>query len=835
MWPLLPKLFAALLCAGLFGAALYFPFNPIALAGALLAYATLLWFRPNAWLFVVPALLPVLDLAPWTGWFFLDELDLLLLTTAAFGYVRIRSDDRSAALPGSFSWSLGVVLASALISAAIGLLPWTPLDANAFSNYSSHFNSLRVAKGFVWAVVLLPLVRRAAGPDLVGLARYFVPGMLLGLASACLAVTWERVVFPGLLNFASDYRPTAPFSAMHTGGAALDAYLALSFPFVAAWLLGARRRSRQVLALLLALLGCYAGLTTFSRDMYLAYGTSGALLLALLLLRHAREGRLGVARLTGAVAVLALLAFALHRVFASSGYRGLACALMLLMAAFILGGAPRRLTHRSLFVASAVLLATLTGLLAPLLDKGAYFGFGSAAAVFALGGLGMLATQHSDRGLALAAGAFPSLALGAILVARHWGGAEAMADAAILAVLAVGGLTVNRLRTSPLVSIDRNSLTAACLCAIAFATVIPVSSSYYLGSRFATVGDDLSVRVRHWTEAIEMMDPDLGTSLFGMGLGRYPEAYAWRNTHNELPGVFSYEHEGGNLFLRLGAPLYEIGYGEVLRLLQHTGVEPGKAYRLGLDLRVAHPGDGVAIALCERWLLYPQNCVGAQLRKTGAAAAAGWVHYESELNAGTLGARGLLAAPVQLEIAVQGANALVDVDNLSLRESDSGAELLRNGTFSQASNYWFFSSDRNHFPWHIKNFAVNTFFEQGWIGVAAVAILLLFLCADLVSRALHGDIFAAICLAALAGFLVVGMFDSLFDVPRLTLLFFLVAFAAAMRPAKVPTGNGVGAGRRRRVRREAVPEPEPSETPPIAPRQSFESTGPQAEKSSNAP
>jgi hypothetical protein len=35
---------------------------------------------------------------------------------------------------------------------------------------------------------------------------------------------------PGLTNFASDYRTSALFWEMHVGGAALDAWLMLSFP-----------------------------------------------------------------------------------------------------------------------------------------------------------------------------------------------------------------------------------------------------------------------------------------------------------------------------------------------------------------------------------------------------------------------------------------------------------------------------------------------------------------------------------------------------------------------------------------------------------------------------
>jgi hypothetical protein len=826
MRPLLPKLFAVVLLAALGAAALYFPINKIALAIALIAYGALLWRRPDAWLLVVPALLPVLDLAPLTGWFYLDELDLVLLATAACGYARIGRDGRPAALPAFFRWSLTLFAVSFAISAVIGLLPLSPLDANAFSNYSSHFNSLRVAKGLAWALVLLPLLRRAAGPDLSQLARYFIPGMLLGLAGACLAVGWERLLFPGLLNFASDYRPTATFSAMHTGGAALDAYLAISFPFVAAWLLGATSRWKLALALLLLLLGCYAGLTIFSRDIYLAYGVSGAIVLALLLTRRARQGRLRAATALGATALLAVAAVALVQVFASGGYRSLACALVLLTAAVIVAGAAARLNKLALCAGCALGLAAMVVVLALSLDKGVYIGFMLCAATFACGSLLLLSPDggRAAQGLALAAGAFPALALGSCLVASHWGGPRALLDAAILAALAGAALVANRRMARPFLRLNRGSVTLTFFCAIVLATVIPVSSSYYLGARFATVGDDLGVRMRHWSEALDIMDPGTGTSLFGMGLGRYPEAYAWKNTHNELPAVYRYENEAGNLFLRLGAPQYAIGYGEVLRLLQHADVKAGGTYRLGVDVRHARAGAAISIALCERWMLYPQNCAEAPLQLSGASGA--WHRYEVEIRAGALGA-GLLAPPVQLEVSIAGAGT-VDVDNLSLREAGGGAELLRNRDFSDANDYWFFSSDRNHFPWHVKNFAVNTFFEQGWLGLATMAVLLLYLCAELATRALQGEATAGIYLAALAGFLTVGAFDSLFDVPRLTLLFFLVLSAAVMRPAKVPAAHG-GSGRRR-VRRESAEAGSPSSQDqlPAAPPK-------QAEKSSNAP
>ena len=45
---------------------------------------------------------------------------------------------------------------------------------------------------------------------------------------------------------------------------------------------------------------------------------------------------------------------------------------------------------------------------------------------------------------------------------------------------------------------------------------------------------------------------------------------------------------------------------------------------------------------------------------------------------------------------------------------------------------------------------------------------------------------AAAMLAALAGFMVIGVFDSLLDVPRIALLFYMLLLCALLRPATPP-------------------------------------------------
>ena len=63
-----------------------------AAALVLLAFATLLGAcSTTAWLLVVPACLPFLQFAPWTGWLIFDEFDLLLLGTLAGGFISDRA------------------------------------------------------------------------------------------------------------------------------------------------------------------------------------------------------------------------------------------------------------------------------------------------------------------------------------------------------------------------------------------------------------------------------------------------------------------------------------------------------------------------------------------------------------------------------------------------------------------------------------------------------------------------------------------------------------------------------------------------------------------------
>lgn len=287
-----------------------FPFGSLALALGLLLYAALLWRAPRLMWVAIPIALPLLDLAPWSGRFYLDEFDYLLITSLIIGFVR------TPPLPSDFPRDriAQAVVTLLVLAFAIGtlrsLLPWQWPDLNSFSNYYSPWNALRHAKGVLWAVLLWRLHARfaAAGHDVRPL---FAAGMVVGLAGVVAVVVWERAIFPGLFNFADVYRVTGPFSAMHVGGAEIETFITMATPFAVLLLIEARSLAVRIAAAVVILGATYALMVTFSRAGYAAFALALGIAGVLAARRH-WQGVAGFRRaaLPGAVVVACGLAIA---------------------------------------------------------------------------------------------------------------------------------------------------------------------------------------------------------------------------------------------------------------------------------------------------------------------------------------------------------------------------------------------------------------------------------------------------------------------------------------------------------------------------------------------
>ena len=747
-------------------------------AAALAAYAALLWVKPASWLFAVPALLPVLDFSAWTGWFYVRESDFLVLATLAVGYWRIVPGSSGRSLPLAATVLLVLLTCSYAFSAYVGLGGFPAVDANSFASYQSPFNSVRILLGFAWAMLLLPLLTRSLGENGINLRRYFFPGMLLGLGLAGLVVLWERLAFTGLTDFSSDYRVTGSFSDMHVGGAALDGYLMLTLPFAAVWALKGRNPAGIAAASVAFVLGTYATLVTFSRSTHLAFALCMSVVLFVFLRGSgAGKGPGGARMFTAAVASL-LLAYVLVRVFATGGYRTLAAALGMLAAAFFAGTTEfRNWPGRSVAV-SATLLCGATVALMAWWPRSIYLSY--SAALLLLGAGLMLFWVDRDRRLAtaMALTSFPWLCVGTVLVAWHWGGAAAVPDALLAATTTICLIGYNNFAPRPLWTLSKSNVAAAVLVAVALALAIPVTGNYFMKSRFATVSQDIAGRSSHWRDALEMIDPGWVAGAFGMGLGSFPRNYFWRNSKGEIPGVQVYRSEGDNTFLRLGGPRTEGGYGEALRVFQLIELEPGRSYRLSFDARSNSKDAVMDAAICEKWLIYRLACGRDPL--ASRVLQGEWQHFNRAVHSGERGEmRWFGRRTAHFAIAIERSGTIVDIDNVALLD-DAGRNLLRNGDFSEGHAWWYFSSDHHHLPWHAKNVLLHVLFEQGWFGVAMISLLVLYALREFARRALRGDLLAAAPLAALVGFLAVGTIDSLLDVPRLTLLFYLLVFLSLL-------------------------------------------------------
>jgi hypothetical protein len=575
-------------------------------------------------------LLPSLDLATASGWYFVDEVDLILLITVGVALLRPAAGAPSVPLPRRAVVVLVLFAVSYAVATLRGLLPLGPLDLNALSNPYGSFESLRAAKGVMWGFALLPLLQRAfASPEKAG--RHLVTGITLGLLFAGAVVFHERLVFTGLLDFSSDFRATGAFSGMNTGGAEIEAYLVMALPFA---LLALTQRGRWYVGALgfaALVLGAYALLVTFARGGYAA-GAVGLVMTAVGLLvarRHGRSGR------------------------------------------------------------------------------------------------------------------------------RSWG--------RLAGVAVTGGVIV-------------------------LLVVVAVTGPYMAG-RFAGTAGDLQTRWSHWGDAIAMMDEGWATSLFGMGVGRFPETYFWKTERGDRPGTFAFVEERGNRFLRLGA-------GDPLYLRQKVAVQPHTNYRLSFDARSGEPGMKINVFLCEQTLLYSARCKtqsfvtgqhlppgrsfteGASLTKVPGAN--GWQPLEAAVDSGEVGSGSWLARrPVYLGLNYPAGESAVEIDNVRL-VSPAGANLLRNGDLERGFDYWFFAVD-GHLAWHVKSLWVAVLFEQGWVGVLVFGTLLAYAAWRLATSIRRGSRVAVAILSALSALLVAGLLESPLDFPRVALVFFLLLLAGIVR------------------------------------------------------
>lgn len=754
---------------------------PLGAAGTIAGFLVTLLIAARfetAWLVLLPALLPIIGLAPWTGWITFEEFDMLVLALAAGGYGRLVWQSQASAKTGSRSLGQWVVLLLLLMFAASVLAAMVRGFDDAggfgfgwFQGYHEPMNSVRLAKPFFLAFLLLPLWLHAQRQQPARANAALALGLTLGLAAAALATVWERAAFTDLLNFSADYRTTALFWEMHVGGAALDGFLALTVPFAVAAVLAARTPWRWGLAAGVLALAAYACLTTFSRGVYLAMPVG---LLVFWGLQRA-QGLPGTGWWRG-VALVAGFGLGAAWMFPTSGYRGMLALWGTVVLMLPLVPLLRQFGRMqwALGVVAGALLTLVTFAMVWLVPKGAYVAWALIALLTAaLLWLGQRNGAASiGRGArAMAWGGFLATLASSLAVASHWGESAGLRDAVpvLLAVLGVCVLaSVWRRPTWP-VALRQQAGAAGAMAVVAMLVGV-MGGGAYMGDRFATGSQDLVARLAHWQLGRSMLVTPADVWL-GKGLGRFASNYFLVGNPQQRPGDYRLTNDTGNAYLSLTGGL-QVG-AEMLRVSQRVA-PPGQQAVVTARAQASRDVN-LSFEICEKHLLYRGGCMAQTVRVKGAPGM--WQDLRLTLQGSV--SRGVWYAPRLLvfSVGVNSTGGKVSLDNLALTAAD-GQPMLANGDFSDDLAHWFFTSDRNHLPWHIKSLLMNVWFDQGALGLALWMVLLTVALWRLSLGPARGHPLAPALAAALASFVVVGLFDSLLDVPRVAWLYYFLLLVA---------------------------------------------------------
>lgn len=751
--------FAALcLFASAYGLALY-PFARTELAAGLVVYTAAILWRPVLTLVLLPLLLTLLNLAPWSGSLLLEEYDLFVLANIGALLLR-RHYSLSVDLGRDQRVLLVLLILSYAISLCRGLVQISQAELTTVFTYDNPANALRVAKGFFWALLFLPAISALWRRDPFQAAAYVAWGFALsGLAIGLVAV-WERGVFAALsetrspyavlaamLDFTTRYRITGMFSEMHVGGEFIDGFIAIVWPFGLILALHARRSLPRIAAVASVLAVAYAAVCTFSRVTYAAVGL-GILVFLLLFLRGWLARTAANQRSSGLSTVLinvtALLAAII--VYPRGGVVGLYVALASWAVAVMIG---HMIWHRSPIAKySAVLLGVL------------------AAAAMAYR---MSTTRWAENPIEFSL--FVAGALAAALVASGVGLGRQL------------GTVITRGRVLALIALVAGSLAIAA----------PAAFGYRMEVRFAASVVDLPFRVQHWRNVVSLTAQDVLTRLFGMGLGQFPYTYIGSRVAAK-ENFYDLRVDNGNRYLTLTE-------GGQLRFTQRISLSANSDQVLTLKLRSVSESYMFRLRLCRRHILPAReddpDCLVylMDLIDTGGQ----WQEMHWRFNTGSLGDSEVFGRhPLTLEISnLRNCDrrfmptAIVDVDDIVVRDA-AGRDAVRNGDFTAGLERWFPYSDWGHLRWHVKNTWVAIYFDQGLLGVIGFGGFVLALLAGTVRRVWRHDHWHESTLASagqfsLISFLVLTLFASPFDAPRITLMTYFLFFAIAV-------DLGVGAG-----------------------------------------
>ncbi|MCT6699045.1 hypothetical protein [Rheinheimera sp. 4Y26] len=750
------------------------------------ATAMFCYVKPFYALATVLAVFPWFSFAPWTGWLVVEEFDILVLVFAAAVCLRQflqplhvfpcpdRADYR-------FN-SKGVLLLLAFFmiggySFWYGLTQAGDFSWRFFTNYQTAENALRTGKSLLLALVFVVAWYALARSDKHKLYLALVYGMSIGLAFAVFGCIYERYIFTGLSNMSTDYRTTAWFWEMHLGGAALDGYLAVTIPFaLALWPITKAHWARGLLILFYTLI-LYAVITTFSRAVYAAVPLAVCVMLAAM--QHQTQVMAWRSiKVRVLVAFTVLAAVGTFYVFPEGGYRASLAYVAVIILIYWSWPFLSGITYRSWFSSMVLGLALLWPLLSfAAIDKLPYIAFflsSSFAFMLLFWAYFREKPKHFSVVLLLIVitlNFIPSISF-------YWNKSHEYGQSLAMSIVLYAVFTLFYLlcKKVHLFKVQLNVVEVGAGSALLLITTLVFAmfmSSSYIDQRFSSVDRDLFGRFDHWQQASDIQQK-MGGLWTGSGTGRFVNATYWHGPEKERISSFQLVQDKGDnvLFMHTGNHMH--GYGEVLRITQQVFTPAG---RPTLTFRAKSTKDtSLSAELCEKQLLYHGSCISGS---TKIDVDTDWKNYQIKLNRGDLHTSDWgQVRHLMFMLYVGKPDTKILLDDVQLVD-EHGRSMIKNGQFSQDMAFWFFTSDRNHMPYHLKNLLMHVFFEQGVIGLAVTLLLTGYVLArTLFGRSQQHPLAPAIA-ASIAGLMVIGFFDSVVDGARMAWVFQTLLFLGA--------------------------------------------------------
>ncbi|WP_421132067.1 hypothetical protein [Alteromonas sp. A079] len=739
-------LLALFACVGLFT----FPSYHIPLLLAALVYIVALRYLDFIWLYVLLFATFAINLAPWTGRYLVDELDIFVAITGAYFFIKYRNEYEV-----SRHFLLSVVLVVFCLLTSFDSSWFNVFEPLSVNFYVSPLNGFVIFKGLVWALVLVWAFNQQKRSDSTRALKHLLQASMVAAFASFIIVMWEKQVLGTLFsgadvytkintffNLSSAYRTTGIVSGMHTGGESIDGLYLTLLPLVFGACFFFKQNVIRFIAIAAVVAVMYCVLMGFTRATYAASFISMAVCSTLYFFEKWRNNPAPNAEFIGSVGQ-------------SNMSIGLVIANVLVY---------------SLLVYSVYALHQYTGYYAEL----------SAGLLYAI-----TVSLSQMRSINLYAKLF-GMSLGFIgffyinvdsLNNSQWVDVNTVATSVLYTAISlplIAFLSLFVIKRRRVFELPRLATETIILVLIGVLMAAAFSGAR-INIRAETSASDLNTRMEHWQGIVDSGRWSATDIALGHGLGTMPANYALSG-EGELDriGTFKIDPQNGVLTVIPGSDLM---------LTQRTPIDSNGAYLFEITYS-ANEEVKVAVALCRRNMIifefWAHGCGNIIRRTLPSTNNGGSNTYLMGLTATEDTFFGL---PGALTLKTTSGNVPIAIESISLVNAN-GAQLLKNNSFDNGGDFWFFYYDFEHLVWHIKNLYLSFSYQFGVIGALLIGALIVSAAIAFRSKNQLLSLPAAIFSAFLAGQFAFGLFGDPLDSSRTNMWFFFILFGALLPPHK---------------------------------------------------